>query len=450
MGFVTEMTFVPLLLVPVAALVWYAVNRAIFHDLLSPFSLLFPGWVLPLILQTMNLSAFEKAWTFWPSAAVVWATVALIGTCLIGAVLIPASYPDADRRAYFSELEASLRRPSFLVAFMALYGVVFSVYLYVEFITNPVGIPLIAALEGRFTSGTYHRWGKDSPWAAISAMLLILTPAAYAAYRANRIRSVRAMLFIATILFPAMAVLKLTRSDIFASAVAVGAVALLFRRFGDRSSTGRAHVLKLAGVAVVTVVGFYAMMGIRIANVGEIYSTLTGFRVPGSGPIHGLASVVYGYTALPFDNLGRFLSAHDGSMHLGLSVLRPFLSVSGLGGTADEINAAVEYPTYVSIAAENDTFLTIVYAELGLIGIAIVPIAYAALMSVLYARMRTRPSLANVLLYVNFVYPWLWLFFNNGFGVLSIYINGGLAVLLGLLATELRVFSTAPIPRVAD
>ena len=237
-----------------------------------------------------------------------------------------------------------------------------------------------------------------------------------------------------------MAVLKLTRSDLFASAVAVGAVALFFRRFHDDPSGSR-QVVKFAALSVVVLVGFYIMMGIRIADVGEVYSGLTGFRAPGGGTLHGLSSVVYGYTALPFDNLNRFLSAHDGSCHPGLSVLRPFLSMAGLGNFADRLNAQVEYPPYVSIAAENDTFLTIVYAELGVVGIAVVPIAYAALVSILYVRMRLRPTFGSVLLYINFIYPWLWLFFNNGFGVLSIYLNAAVVVFLALLVAEFRAVS---------
>jgi hypothetical protein len=47
-----------------------------------------------------------------------------------------------------------------------------------------------------------------------------------------------------------------------------------------------------------------------------------------------------------------------------------------------------------------------------------------------------------VLLYANFVYPWLWLFFNNGFGVLSIYLNAAFIAAVALLMPELR-------PRVA-
>ena len=177
----TEMTFAPLLLLAVVGVVWYALNRALFGDVLSPFSLLFPGWVMPLIVQMMNLSMYERAWRLWPSLTVVWVTFALTGTCVLSAWLLPRDPARSRRHEYFRLVETPLRSTPFLLAFLGIYAVSFGAYLYAEFITNPIGIPLVAALQGRFTGGAFHRWGKDSPLAALSALLLILTPMAYAA-----------------------------------------------------------------------------------------------------------------------------------------------------------------------------------------------------------------------------------------------------------------------------
>jgi hypothetical protein len=77
----------------------------------------------------------------------------------------------------------------------------------------------------------------------------------------------------------------------------------------------------------------------------------------------------------------------------------------------------------ISGASGSATFLTFLYAELGICGLIIVPFIYGLMVNILYCNFRLKPNFINMFLYINFVYPWAWLFFNNAFSVLTFYIN---------------------------
>jgi hypothetical protein len=435
----SEMTFAPLALLVVAGVLWFVINRKLFRDAFSPFSLLFVSWVAPLILQAMNLSTLERPWRFDAAALVAWVTFALIGTCLMASRSVRDSrLPEV--RQEFEAMRSMLRSPFFLAPFLICFVLTFAIYLYAEFVTNPAGIPLVTVLrDGRLPSSAAHRWGKDSAFAAITGLLFVLTPAAYLAYRANAGRLMRAPLLAIALLFPVFGVLKLSRSDVFVSAVTLVLAASYWHMFGEQR-TGRWRLRRYAAIGIVTLAVYYMMMNLRIGEVGltEVYARFIAFRLPGEGAFHGFAGAVYGYVGLPFENLHRFIEASDGALRPGISALRPLLSIVGYGNLADRLDADVVYPVAVSPAAGAATFLTGVYAEGGKLGAALIPIVYALLLNGLYVRMRARPSLGNVLLYLNFTYPWLWLFFNNGFGVLSFYINAGFVLIASLVLTELR------------
>ena len=431
-------TLLPVVLLAVGGCAWLAVNRLMFRDLLSPFALLFAAWIAPLVLQATNLSSLETPWAPRSVALVAWTTVALAGTSLLFGWWFRGRQETTRPQALFAYSSALLRRPAFLVAFFACWAIAFGAYLYAEFITNPVGVPLLAVVRGEaLPTDAIHRWGKDTRWAALTALLFVLTPIAYFASHANaHRRTLRVVLLVLAVSYPLMGVLKLSRSDVFVGGINLVIAAVYTRRFGG-VRTGRRPILRYALIAVGSLALYYAMMTVRIggSQVEDLYAEAIGFR--GSGPLRGPAAAVYGYTALPFENLHRFLELHDWkAVHPGVSVTRPFLSVTGQGDLADRLDAGIDYPPPASFAAGSATFLSAVYAEAGLIGAALVPILYALLVNASYVRMRRRPTIVNLLLYANFVYPWVWLFFNNGFGVLGIYLNAAFILAIGRLAAE--------------
>jgi oligosaccharide repeat unit polymerase len=445
MGVPPDIAWTPLLFLVLLAAVWFPLNRRLFDDWLSPFSVLFLAWIMPLSLQAMNLSGAETVWSTRGVLVVAWTTLTLTAVCL-------AAYPFVGRRRDPVETyERTLRlvgRPAFVAAFAVVFAGVAAVYVYVEFATNPAGVPLLTLLRGgALPFSTVHRWGKESSLQAIVALLAVLTPLAYLAFRAARGRVSRTLLLAAAAFYPVGGVLKLSRSDVFIALLGLAVAAACHRRCTQRVAHGRgawvAVVLVMAGAGVV----MYAMMSIRLLGVGvdELYADFIEFRladVPFRGPI----ATVYGYVALPFENLNRFMTYHGGlDLYPGISVLRPPLSASGLSGLADAADARVFYPAAVSAAAGSATFLTAVYAELGLVGAAVVPALYALLVNAVYIGQRRSPTIVGILLYALFIYPWAWLFFNNGFGVLSVHISAAFVIGLGLVAPFLGRPTVRPV-----
>ena len=82
------------------------------------------------------------------------------------------------------------------------------------------------------------------------------------------------------------------------------------------------------------------------------------------------------------------------------------------------------------------SFVTLIYVELGLVGVVIVPFLYALLFAALYRRFRLHPSLTSLSLYLIFLPCWLFLFVTNGFSGLSSYLN---AVFVGLVVIIERI-----------
>lgn len=436
----SEVNRLALVCLPLGVAIWFWLNRRLYRDGFAPFNVLLFSWAIPLALRTASLSEYEKPWRAPTIAIVGWVTLMLVLPSLTWAAQIRRRGDFEAQRATFEQTLDVLRRRNFLWLLICCYVPAFGAYLYAEFVTNPAGIPLLAVLRGDTLSvlgSELHRWGKDTHWSILSPLLFILTPLCFLAYRANGDRGIRFLFLALALAYPIMGALKLSRSDIFIATLNVVVADHYYRRYRERRAASRLRLwLRYGGVLAVSLTLYYGLMVVRVGGVqvGALYSELIGFRFGGTNPLVQMAAVVYGYAALPFENFHRFFTSYAGDLHVGIGVFRPFLAVSGAGSLADDMDARVPYPDPVSGAAGSATFLTNVYAELGIVGLVAVPVLYALLVNLLYARMRMRPSLGNVLLYLNFLYPWTWLYFNNAFSVLTFYLNAGFIVVLTFVA----------------
>jgi hypothetical protein len=436
-----ELTAWPIVALLMVTVTWLRLNRTLFDDVLSPFAVLLFAWVGPLMLQAANLSGYETAWTFGSSALVACATLVLVSACLFPWLAANRRPHSEEPRPAFARLLALFRRPGLLTVLLAAYAVAFGVYVYSEFVTNPGGVPLLNLLRGRLTPvADIHRWGKDTRWTAISSLLYVLVPMAYLAFKANKGRPVlRTAAFTLALLFPVMGILKLSRSDVFAATISIFAVEHYARMFGSaRARDRRRDLARAAVVGACALVVYYAMMGVRIGSTPfpVIYAELIEFRVDRNVPLRGMMGAVYGYTAMPFENLHRFLDEADGRVHAGAGTLRPFVSAAGLGELADRAGAEVGYPAPATGAAGSATILSSVVAAARVGGGRLVVGGKGGLIWVLYARLRREPSMLNLFLYINFLGSWIWLFFNNAFGILSLYLNAAFVLVVAVAAEE--------------
>lgn len=404
--------------------IWSRVNRRLFTDFFSPFNLLFFGWILPLSVRGFGLSEFEQDWGTDFILILAWVTLCLIFTSLSVRLVMRARRFSAQH-AVFARTVAVFQNRILLGLVGLLFAICFSFYIYGEFITNPVGIPLLYALRTGGTGGFAHHWGKYGPFAVFTGLLYVLTPMLYLGGRVNRRKSRKFMLLLLTTLFPIMAVLKLARVDLVAVGLPLVLVEYYYRHYMLPPGPRRSWIKKyaLVGLASLLVVSFFSGLVAIRSGTNDTYriGDFVGFKLE-AGPLFEPLAQVYIYFALPFENLYRFYISYTGGYNWGMSVFRPFLSVTGQGDLADQIASQVDF-NVMSGAANQSTFAAWVYAELGLLGLAVVPLVYGSLVNVLYARFRAKPNGVRFFVYLNFTYPWLWLYVTNGFGVLSFYLN---------------------------
>jgi hypothetical protein len=131
-------------------------------------------------------------------------------------------------------------------------------------------------------------------------------------------------------------------------------------------------------------------------------------------PARSVVVEVYGYLALPFENLSNFLNDYPGGWHPGVGVLRPAYSVLQLGQIPRDELDAIDFPLLV-LPINTEPFIAVVYAESGWLGVLVAPILYAAMVNLIYYRFRKRPTFVATMTYVATPISWLWMAMNAEF-----------------------------------
>jgi len=418
----------------VVTLLWFGINAKLFADNMSPFQILYFSWILPLLLCTLQLSNLERPWEIESIGIIAWVTLCLLLPSILPAYLT-RTVSESSFRIVFAKTVCLVKSPAFKCIVLFLFTISFSAYIYSEFVTNPVGIPLVSALTGNMSlGGTSHRWGKETKWSLITPLLFILTPLLYLIAKSTEGKTKRSVYFCLAFSFPFMGILKLSRSDILIGVLNVAFIEYHWRKTllvgGEKRQILNYKSILLGAIGILIAYGtLYIRTGMD--KLGNFYARMIGFKLEGTGIFVETFAQIYGYLALPFENFHNFFETYTGGYSPGISVLRPLLSMLGKGSLADEMLAQINYEP-LGGAAGSATFLTFMYAELGIWGLLFVPLIYSIFVNTLYVRFRANPSFINLFLYLNFVYPWFWLFFNNAFSVLTFYINMSFIIIIFL------------------
>jgi hypothetical protein len=136
-----------------------------------------------------------------------------------------------------------------------------------------------------------------------------------------------------------------------------------------------------------------------------------------------LAAIIYGYTALGFENFRIFVDTYTGGYRFGTSFFRPLFSALMQGALVDDRMPSPKELNYISEAANTGTFLRALYIEGGIPFCLLGSLTYGALINIAYIRFRSNGSLVTMAIYISLLYPWSWIFFTNAFSVLTIYTN---------------------------
>ena len=342
-----------ILLVVAVSSSWLLVNRWVFRDFMSPFNLLLPAWIFPLLLKTLHLSSKEQPWNSKTVLLIAWVTFALAAVSLTFGLLInPRTSP---RQVELFEGAKSIARQNLfqgLTLFSFFVGIVS--YFYFEFVTNPIGIPMLSYLRNpNIDRDPLWQWGKDIRLWPLPALALVNVPVLYFISLCDRNRLKRVFYLCLALIYPLAAIAKMSRMDTLTAAVSRVLVRYYFKKYQPEGDSGAANrpsflkrsayravvVLVVAGAIVASSTAFSLIRGNR--TMGALAGKL-GITLDLQEPTRSVVVEAYGYLALPFENLSNFLNDYPGGWHPGVGVLRPAYSVLQLGtiprAELDDIN----------------------------------------------------------------------------------------------------------------
>jgi hypothetical protein len=392
---------------------WVRFNRANLDDAFSPFSLLLPFWILPYLGSLLKLSEFQRGLSFEGHVLVVCATMGMVLPSLAAAYLLrraPLSSP--LERFTASSLQYTVGC-SLVIAFLLV--TVTAEWLAV-FAGRP--IPLAEYAAGGASSAELHQAGMTSRLQIIGHAMHLA--GAIALYIGLTGRGLRRFTFLGlAVVPPALGILRAFKSDVFLSLLYYAAVIYYYRRsrnFGfPRVKTAVLAIGIGAGLALIT-----TLRSTGVENPA-LYSQLIAFKyVHWPFPANEVFGVVYGYMSLPFENFARYVEYGHHDMRLGISMFRPLFSVFMQGQIPDNMLAGINW-YFVAPFANAPNGLTDLYGEGGPLLCIVGPLAYGVLVNSIYLRFRRSGSITWLFVYINFLLPWVWMFFHNAFSVLNYY-----------------------------
>jgi oligosaccharide repeat unit polymerase len=441
--------FLWIFIVAVISFFWLTLNKKLFNDFLSPFNLLLPTWVIPVLLTLLNLSTKEPVWHIDSILMVFYTTVMLAFVSLIPFKFLKKNSKAKDELS-FTKMCHLVNSTKFTLLMNALYLFGCISVIYNELITNPLGgapmivfllIPDISRDPGWLWKGDY--WFFSIPVFTLLPFYYIKVKMA-----ANRFKK---FFYIGLLIFyPIVGVLKLSRSEIVFSVIGIVLMHHYWKKSkNDGIKKGRLKKnLKVA--AIVLIIGIISSTFFQqLRGNTESFSDLNdkvdmGFNITIPEPFASLTQEVYTYFAIPFHNLVHFVNNYDGGTHPGVGILRPLYSATAQGsGIQDDLDK-VNFDSYLQMFPANTyPFLNLIYVEAGWLGIFLAPIIIAGMVNALYVFFRTKRTFIATSLYFTMIsYQWIWLFCNGNFTGIQYYIFGLFSIVVMLMYKFLFRFSS--------
>jgi hypothetical protein len=293
------------------------------------------------------------------------------------------------------------------------------------------------------TSSDLHRFGKDSKLQILAGGLAVAGLLSFYVALSAQQKPARWLFFTIAVIPPLLGVLKTSKSDVFDALFYYGVLYYYYLRRQNRTFPFKKLVICL----LIAIAAFTAITMLRISgdsrNPTLTYAGLIEFRYKDAlpWPANEALAMPYGYVTLNFENFSRFVGSSPGGFHFGASMLRPFLSILMQGKIARSMmpNYEANY-NELSGAANMGTYLRDLYFEGGAWFCIIGTILYSALLNSVYVLFRKRRSPLWMCIYINFLFAWIWIGFNNFFAVLTLYAN---AAFIGIVVAGGAVFYQA-------
>lgn len=404
---------------------WNRLNKALYGDAFSPLNLLFYFWTAPFILSLANLSELQSGLSINAIIVIGTCTVTLFATCLLPAIA------GVQPRYYEAMLVA---RPDVRVkafGIVCFYALTLTALYFAEF--SDRDLPLILYLLGGVDDSTLHTVGKDSKLQVVAFGIHAASIFVFYLWLNEKRGLLRLCYLLLSLLVIAIGFLKTSKSDIFIPVLSYAGLIYyhywarrLARSGGSLAARrGLPRIYKI--IAAVTLLLLVSVTSLRLEGVGHIggYAGLIEFRYTDQlgTVLSEVVSILYGYSALGFQNFSNYVDSHEVVFRVGTSLFRPMLSAFMMGSVADSMGVPVDSWNVVSDAANTGTYLTPLYIEGGMIFCFLGSLLYGMLVNLVYLAFRSRRTTGYMLVYISLLFPWTWLFFTNAFSVLSIYVN---------------------------
>jgi oligosaccharide repeat unit polymerase len=170
---------------------------------------------------------------------------------------------------------------------------------------------------------------------------------------------------------------------------------------------------------------FLASQFVQLRNgfdSSDAFQTIVGTDIRVYPPVDGFLSEVYEYFALPWQNFADTFDAYRPTIRLGIGFFRPVFSLLGQGAALDDSLDRINFDPTLG-PANTYPFITLIYLELGILGIIVCPVLYGLFVSWIYARFRREPNFLNFCLYLHMPIAWMWLFSSSAFIGLHFYLT---------------------------
>lgn len=400
-------------------------NRLLYRDLCSPLSILSVFWITPWILSYAELSGLQTESSGAGSAITLVCTLVLFATCLLPSLFNNSRSLPALLDQKLSQVDASFSRLIGAAIFFILSVI------FLEFFRESPP-PLLEFLNKSVTDPYGYLAGKDSRWQVVAFGIHAISLFIFPLFLISCSLVKRAALFIIILAIFLLGVFKASKSDIYIPLLSFG-VTFYYCRIAREPIKTKQEQPKYSSNFTYVILGCAGAIllpwitAIRLSGLDSTlsYASLIEFDSFEwmSDSARELAAIIYGYTALGFENFRIFVDTYTGGYRFGTSFFRPLFSALMQGALVDDRMPSPKELNYISEAANTGTFLRALYIEGGIPFCLLGSLTYGALINIAYIRFRSNGSLVTMAIYISLLYPWSWIFFTNAFSVLTIYTN---------------------------
>lgn len=418
-----------LIICVIVGFVWNRLNKIYLGDFFSPFNLLLYFWVLPFLASYMMLSELQVGLTLEATLIIIVSTMIMVFISMMPMFKLNRN---SLIICYSNNSLGQIRKGAWFVVFF--YLLTFAALYWAEY--SDEKIVLFQYLSGNATDPGLHRIGKDSKLQVIAAGISVAGMLCFF-LGINSISLISRIFFLGLAIFvPILGVLKTSKSDVFTPVLIYSA--LLYYHF--RSKNKRIPKWPIILLMVITLL-MILMTDIRVEGVGYQggYAKMIGFKYSEElgFPLNEIIANIYGYVSLGFQNFSNYVVHGTDDFRIGTSLFRPFLSALMQGDVARALDVSYD-ESYMRLGPANvGTYLRDLYIEGGAAFCIIGSIIYAVLVNAIYIKFRIKGGVW-MFIYIAFLFPWVWIFFQNAFSILQIYVNAfyvfaiySLAIFLG-------------------